>query len=275
MSYILEFNNSQSTDLVSNFRIKGVEKHIFNLVKNKKLTCTNINRIKNNKKNIITIQDFFADRMKVEDVHRYNLRIAKGRYPILNLLNPNNKYFLNSKFNDDNVMVNTEAKSIVFILESPHKDEYKYDKNLKAYIPIAPAQSKTGGRIEENICIVLNEIINNPRYTFSIPNGTYKVIMCNPVQFQTSLYYLHGKGLSNNKMFSKLRDDIWCELFNNQPQIETNFITRINSYNPKLILNGCTKTCKDLVRNSIRNNLPNIDYCEISHPSTWGNFDIK
>lgn len=211
--------------------------------------------------------------MKVEDVHRYNLVIKKGCYPILNI--HSNKYFLNSKFNDYNVKVNEDEGSIVFLLESPHKDEYKYDKSLKAYIPIAPAQGKSGRRIEENVCIILNEIINNPKYTVSVSEGTYKVIICNPIQFQTSLYYLHGKGISNNKMLSKLRNDIWYELFNKQHQIESDFIERVNSYNTKLILNGCTKECKDLVGKSIKSNLANIPYCEISHPSTWGNFDIK
>lgn len=280
MEYILEFKQNQSNSLVSNFTKRDIEIDVFNQIRKRKLQCRNINkknlRIKafnhkegkwyNNRK--IVIEDFFSDSMRVEDVHRYNLKIRKGYYP--KLIPHSKNDIVNSKFNDCHIKVDENENSIVFLLESPHKDEY--DEKSNTYEPIAPAQGKTGKRIEENICIVINELICN--HNLNLSDGKYRIIICNPVQYQSSLYYLHGKGISSRKIYSNLRNEIWYEIFN-QCKIQADFKNRINSYNPKLILNSCTNECKKEVAAFINTNFPTLKYYETSHPSTWGNFNIK
>lgn len=214
---------------------------------------------------MITIENFFNDNMIVRDFYRYKIKISQNSYPIL--VKHNNKNISKSKFNDLYVMKDKDIDSIVLLLESPHKEEY-WESN-QVYMPISPAQKETGEKTENNICILINELISNPKYNLRLDDGEYRIIICNPVQHQTSLYYLY-----ESKIFKVLRDAIWSEIFN-QPKVQDYFLDRINTYKPKLILNVCTKECSEKVNGFIKGKIPVIKYYETNHPFSWGGFDIK
>ena len=262
MDYSIEFKQKNSR--VSEFKRNKSEK-AFKLINRATLPCKNINKVISSNSNLITIENFFNDTMIVRDVYRYKIKIQQSSYPIL--VKHSKNEIKNSKFNDLYVMRDKDIDSIVLLLESPHKDEYLESNQL--YIPISPAQKKTGDRIENNICILINELISNPKYNLRLNKGEYRIIICNPIQYQTSLYYLY-----KSKIFKKLRDDIWSEIFN-QPKVQDYFLDRINTYKPKLILNGCTKGCSEKINNFIKGKIPGIKYYETSHPFSWSGFNIK
>lgn len=268
MVYTLEFNQKQTSNLVSSPIKIHIEKNTFDTIKErvseKKLICTNI-KIGSITSNTIYINDFFSDSMKVEDVYRYIITVAKGEYPKLEK-HKNNK-FTNSDFNDYYCTCDNQTKSIILILESPHKDEYCNLNNI--YTPIAPAQGKTGNRIKNNISIVVNELINNKIYNSNLLDGEYRIIICNPVQFQTSLDYLHNEGI-----IKSLRDTVWNEIFK-QEKVKNDFLDRLKKYCPSLIINACTEGCSIEVDKFIKENFKDIEYYKTNHPFAWGDFNIK
>ena len=263
--YNISFSENASNK-VGAFTVKNKDQDIYNsmLVKQNQfkliLNSSNI-------KNIIT-QNFFSNNMIIEDVWRYNIKIGKNIYPVVKQNNNKDSKFTNSKYNDKEIKIDDKDNSIVLILESPHKDEYKI-KNGK-YIPIAPAQGDTGIGIDKNISIIINEFIENPKYNCSLSKGEYKFIICNPVQYQTSLYYFHK---SDSSKFKTLRNNIWKSIFE-QNSIKDDFLNRIDSYKPKLIINACTDKLKCKVKEVIKSNF-SVDYIETYHPSYWNGYDIK
>lgn len=110
-------------------------------------------------------------------------------------------------------------KLLVIVLESPHKDEFSKDI-------IGPALGSTGRMLDEQLELK----INNYLQTNSLQDGTYKIILMNGIQYQTSL------GI-NTEYF---RDRIWIKMW-----IENNyreeFINRLKTYEPDVIINLCTK----------------------------------
>lgn len=268
MEHTLVFNQKQTSSLVSSPIKIGIEKNTFDTIKERisenKLLCSNI-KITSTTSHRIEVEDFFSDGMKVEDVYRYIITVSKGKYPELEK-HKNNK-FVNSNFNDYYCTYDNQIKSIILILESPHKDEYCNLNNI--YTPIAPAQGKTGNRIKNNISIVVNELINNEIYNSKLSDGKYRIIICNPVQFQTSLDYLHNKGI-----IKSLRDIVWNEIFN-QEKVKDNFYNRISEYCPKLIINACTESCSKKVGDFIKTKFSNIEYHKANHPFAWGDFNIE
>ena len=268
MEYTLVFNQKQTSSLVPNPIKIGIEQNIFDTIKEristKKLLCNNI-KVTSVTLNEIVVEDFFSDIMKVEDVYRYIVTVCKGKYPKLEK-HTNNK-FKNSSFNDYCCSDDKETKSIILILESPHKDEYCNLNNI--YTPIAPAQGKTGNRIKNNISIVVNELINNEIYNSSLSSGKYRLIICNPVQFQTSLYYLHNEGIIKN-----LRDRVWKEIFN-QEKVKYNFYSRLSKYYPSVIINACTESCSKEVGDFIKTKFSNIEYHKTNNPFDCGYFNIE
>ncbi len=204
---------------------------------------------------------FFNDDKKVKNVFRG--KIIKNKKGEFHYSESENKSFCfnNSKYNDHPIEKDKEKKSIIIILESPHEKEY--DKGL---IPIAPAQGNTGVNIKNKICNVLNEI---PEKDKELLNGSeYRLLIINPVPFQTSLFELHGKSIKG--MYKTLRNNVWKTLWFHKKELKTDFKTNILNSNPVIILNCCTADLTDKIGEElISYKLKNVLIYRVYHPSCW------
>ncbi|HQO09732.1 MAG TPA: hypothetical protein PLK90_08350 [Clostridiales bacterium] len=204
--------------------------------------------------------DFDPSKNAVPDVWRYTIKIDKKR--CLSLVKSKVGYrtchveacknFLNNKNFPQDVDIakcisNAKCKFykkypvILLLLESPHKNEY-----TNAFIQIAPAQKSTGKCIESNIISLIEEI--NKRINPQLPiNTNYKLIIANPIPFQTSLHILKNKDSGFDDNQRKLRDRIWKSLWH-QNSLRYNFLNRLNNdYKPDLVINACTENLQPLV----------------------------
>jgi len=208
--------------------------------------------------NSVYISGVYSELKRVNDVYRYILQSKNG------------KLFIKKKFSNgignfnDQCSLKRANKSVVLVIESPHKDEYN-----KNYSPIAPAQGATGLKIEKYFCGIINKYKK-----IKLPTGNYDFIISNPVQFQTSLYHLHGVPLSSkNTAVSGVRDKIWKSIF---PYEIKNFHSRISNYKPMIIINACTVKLKPLVnkelkkwKNSNKSNSNVKIFTANKHPCIW------
>ena len=144
---------------------------------------------------------------------------------------------------------------IAVVLESPHKDEYN------AGVPLGPARGTTGRLFDSKFQNIFSQSVLNRHYL----STTYDVILINGVQFQCSL----GLPLSNSN--NKLnRDANWLNIFNNHGG-SADIVDRLQSLNPALIINLCTKGYSNLqmiLDRRLRFAL-SYPYTYGTHPSTW------
>lgn len=273
--YKIEFINNDTTgkekNLVSNFDI-WINEEVYNKIKENHYKYYKNIIIKDNLKRIV-VKDLFSNDMEVKDVYRYNINFEKNCYPKLITLDFKDKCYLESNFNDQIIEKEENIKSIVLILESPHKNEYiKLSNEQVEYKPVSPAQGATGKNIENNLEVIMNELIHKYKHIFK--EKTYKIIICNPVQYQTSLNCLHGNGLKSSKIYSNLRDEIWKTIFK-QNDIKENFKRRIRDYKPELIINACTMNLQPYIDEFLKENFNEVKLVKTNHPFAWGNFNIQ
>lgn len=201
--------------------------------------------------NIVKIKDVYIESKRVNDVIRYILSFKDNSFQI-----QEEKVGKIGKFKDKIISYKCNNESIVLIVESPHKDEYKNGK------PIAPAQGTTGYNIRKQICEKLNrsESING------FKEGNYNLMICNPVQFQCSLFDFYKLSLSGSSPVKGIRDKVFKEIYKFE---EKCFIYRLNSYSPKLVINASTSEVKPIVQKTLKENFKNILILEEFHPSNW------
>ncbi len=108
------------------------------------------------------------------------------------------------------------GKTIAVILESPHTAEFTDDL-------INPAIGKTG----DNLCHGFKETLPYLRLKNEMD---YRIILMNTIQYQCSL------GLNTKQ----LRDRVWIKLWFDYEK-RYDFINRLKTYNPDIIVNLCTK----------------------------------
>ena len=221
----------------------------FENVENEYIKCNN---------NQLVIKEAFFKAKKVDNVFRYCLKNKK-----LEFLKKDEENFKFSKFDDNLIDENDDTSNIIIVLESPHKDEYTFD-----FKPIAPAQGSTGKNIEKYIEKYILSILDNNK--LELNKKKYKILIVNPVPYQTSLNFIHKKALKNE--YKKLRNEVWKALWENA-NLKTEFESLINNLKPKLILNCCTKDLKCYVSDAINEkfnineNVYKIE--ELSHPCYW------
>ena len=155
------------------------------------------------------------------------------------------------------------AGTVVVVLESPHADEYvNGDVNSR----IAPAQGVTGCNMDRLLAHALcaDAIVEAGLH---VANNS-RVVIANPVQFQTSLWCIHGGRLEfegQNLNWRTLRDAVWKTLW---MELNNDFAVRLKGYRPTLILNCCTAKLQPEVTRWLRRDYGSIIYC-VTHPSTW------
>lgn len=250
-------NDFKEIDIDSNIYRK-IEGRIRDVNEN---TDINISEYEENRE--IIIENFLNEDKKVNDVCRYILT-REGRYYTRS---DNQKTIKNSDYKDDIVKSNENIKSIIIILESPHQYEYN-DK----FEPKAPAQGKTGEGIEFYIELIIYHLIK--REGITLDDDKYNVIICNPVQYQASLYHLHNNSIEGK--YKTLRNNVWKKLFDDETKKD--FIDRVKSYKPKLIINACTSDLKDCVQEELYKEFSqssDVEMIKSYHPSSWGCLGIE
>jgi len=117
---------------------------------------------------------------------------------------------------------------ISIILESPHINEFiiadVIDFSSRENINSRPANGKTGEYIDE----YLTDIFGNDFKV--LENGTYSLSLINSIQNQCSLG-------TDTRFY---RDRIWTICWFELNKYSNNFISRIKSFNPNIILNCAT-----------------------------------
>jgi hypothetical protein len=209
----------------------------------------------------IEIRDIFTERNRVGDAWRYKLKKEFDCcFKLLSLKNKSNIFF-HSKYFDRAALDANSIPAVVIIIESPHKEEYSYKGDLA---PIAPAQGKTGEKINDLFEELFNKQIANELAEYAIEE--FNVIICNPVQFQTSLFFAHGHPLTRPGVAS-IRDRVWRALM-----AYDHFKTRLITYKPKIIINACTAKLKGEINRIIRETKEldaGLFYWADSHPCMW------
>lgn len=108
---------------------------------------------------------------------------------------------------------NTDIKTVVIILESPHTAEYDGEF-------VSPALGTTGKNLQKHFSDIFRSIYNK---------DDYRIILMNSIQYQCSL------GVNTHKY----RDNMWLKLWFKE-NLRKNFIKRLISYEPDIIFNFCT-----------------------------------
>lgn len=270
-----DYNNTVNNDKYTiNFKCEvnfsvDIAKEIFDKIKDResdvnKLKGIGIFILQEENKNDIDITGFFDSSKRVPNVERYILKKRKcGCYYEIDEGIKRKKDFVESDYCDSKPSNDKTSKSIVIILESPHQYEYNDD-----FEPIAPAQGKTGNMIKKYLDTLIYYLMS--KGMVDLKDDEYRVIICNPVPYQTSLYHIHDIALGNKKHgeeIKKIRDDVWTKLFN---KMQNDFTSDINSYNPILLINACTKGYRDKVTGIIKTDetLKDIATVETNHPSS-------
>lgn len=208
-----------------------------------------------NHKEVIVKPLIFDKKLKVPNVYRYSINEKRE----LMYFTEKSAEFNKSTFNDYNIEEEPELNSIVILLESPHQQEYDYNN----FAVKGPAQGKTGELIELEIVEIL-ENIDLPE------NAEIKIILINPIPYQTSLHYLHGGSLTKS-YFKKLRDDIWLTFWENEVIFQKELEETINKIKPLLILNACTKNLKQPINDFFIEKGWQDKIYLTNHPSGWWN----
>jgi hypothetical protein len=129
-------------------------------------------------------------------------------------------------------------KSIVLLLESPHRQEY----TKETWLPIAPAQhATTHGRITQVSQLLKSKPEIGEFLAGQAARGgvEYPLVIANPIQWQASLACYYPRGLRCD-----LRDEVWNKLWNYEESgeypLRADFLKRLKSYNPAVVINACT-----------------------------------
>lgn len=209
----------------------------------------------------ILVNECFGEINRVPDVSRYHI-------------GDNGQLIHHCDVPESRLQRQPQLRSIVLLVESPHKDEYQFG-NINC--PIAPANGASGRNIHRCLRRVLSCIEAMHIEAGLIVPGCH-VVISNPIQFQTSLHAIHGTPLSNEHAMT-LRNDVWRALWNEgegvSGYIKLCFRVRLYTYRPSLIINACTgdweeiDSLKRYVGEFVRAELQNVPLYNVSHPASW------
>lgn len=153
---------------------------------------------------------------------------------------------------------NRVVKKIALLLESPHKDEY-----TPQFIPVGPAQGKTGTNIANKIHYKLIGDLAVLQQSLS-PHCDYEVKLINCVQYQCSCYhFLNAVSLFHDR---RNTDQVFRAFFKH---LKSDFISRVQNYQPDFIYNCCTKSVTGVVSTCINKHFQGAIIFKGNHPSRW------
>lgn len=130
-----------------------------------------------------------------------------------------------------------DLKTIAVILESPHKDEF--DQRL---LPNGIVSKPLNHQKSREALTTILEIVTTQFYD---ANMQYRIVLINAVKFQCSL----GRDLTKNEN-KDIRNENWIK---NWIDYQDEFIERLNSITPDLIINLCTQGSYKIDDNRFQN----------------------
>lgn len=139
-----------------------------------------------------------------------------------------------------------EHKTIVVILESPHKNEFLGNE-------IQPAKGITGKMLQRYFVEVAEQS--------HLCDGKYRIVLMNSIQYQCSLGHTPDM----------YRDHIWLSLWFNEKMSE-NFTKRLKEYRPDVVYNFSTKGShkKETLDKSLPSHCINDRYIQYCAPAYTG-----
>ena len=222
---------------------------------------------------VVTIDHTFDRQNVVPDVDRYRLRRNDNRFALcchpVRAVSPDSNHYCDVPPGHPN---RDYSKTLVIVLESPHKDEFRCNVGQ----PIAPAQGQTGSGIEK----FLDCMLHSCDALYGDLEEDTRVVLVNPVQFQTSLV-----AVVKCSNWSKVRTAVWRALWNHRPAvthqnyegqttdalypIRSNFMERLVELRPDYVVNACTLELKPCIRSFLERCFGDLDRYEGDHPSSW------
>jgi hypothetical protein len=201
--------------------------------------------------------DIFQNKHRVHDVWRYTVEAGNEDIEFMSV----DKTIPLSDFKDRPAADAVDAKIILLILESPHKSEYKHDKQSFTLKPKAPAQGYTGRNIHDYLSDILKKIPD-------LTEGSYNLVISNPIPYMCSL------GIFTDKLNTRIRDDVWNAIWDisnkkDEYVIRDDFIARCKLYDPEYVINCCTAKLKKNVTDSLLANGFIKNLYTAHHPSAW------
>ncbi len=236
----------------------------FNIDKCIRTHLLNNKFVSNENSKLTILNTFFSKKHKMPNVCRFILKKVSGKYELIEHKNKSKK-FKNSCFIDQDLFFKNELPAIVLVLESPHDKEY----NNKTFEPKAPAQQDTGDIIFEKLEKVIN---THNKKLLKLDKEEYRVIIINPIPYQTSLFHIHQQPLQG--VYATLRNNVWKALWKNDNTYKVDLKKIIHEVNPEIVINACTATLSKFVKLE----LSDLDYNKYSkfiicHPSSWKRSD--
>ena len=218
------------------------------------------------------IMHMFDRGKAIPDVERYNICKSNCTVRLVSHRRGRHNVRLDeSNYNDCLCRPQYRGDTVVLLLESPHEDEYDNCGD-----PIAPAQGTTGRNTHSHLECVLRRILHNNMRQIRSGCNT-RVILCNPVQFQTSLHMI-----LDVEWQKSWRDKVWLTLWN-EPIIQQCFRARMALYNPKFAINACTGERTRPRQHNINSPKRKVtaflkcigvdNIYETGHPSSWRSQD--
>lgn len=207
----------------------------------------------------LRINGLFEEAKRVTDVWRYTIKNKDGDY-----------FFAcreDTCFQQNSCEIDLSTQlpiggNIVLLLESPHKDEYSKDG---LFTPLKPAMGNTGERIAKHFPFLFKKNCSDWGKA-----EAYKLIIANPVQYQASLYEIHGIALTGknreNKRAQSLKTKIWRILFRTE---RSAFLERMKQYQPQIIINACTSKLRAVVQKQLGEIQTKTIFFTSKHPSVW------
>ena len=208
----------------------------------------------------VEVVGMFGDENRVPDVQRYRVCVVGDCIRVT----PNAHREVapeRNRYADLTADGQGSAKTVALVLESPHATEYCRGDRLGH--PIAPAQGTTGARIDSHLEGILNAEANE--MVRDQLNDKARVLLVEPIPFQTSLAAIHGEPLRRVKA---LRDAVWKTLWD-VCSLREDFRNRLQLYRPDIIVNCCTYSLKDTLTQFLQiEGYSDITF-DADHPSSW------
>ena len=198
----------------------------------------NQNRVRICDNGDVIVTGMFGSRNIVPDVYRYDIRRCQNGNGFT--LSPHSVCEVNPRRHNnymDRPAINAGTPSLVVVVESPHKEEY-HNANLSCPIAAAQGDTHTPGSTGYGIHHHLAEIVNLVDNDVTDMGDVYSVIIANPIRWQTSLSSLHNQPVRNSP-WKELRDAVWSALWG-IAAVRCDFLSRLCSYNPSIVVNACT-----------------------------------
>jgi hypothetical protein len=160
---------------------------------------------------------------------------------------------------------------VVVVLESPHDDEYDYANGQ--FSPKEPLMDE--GSQKRLRCHLVRLALAAAREKNVALSDDVDIVLCNPIQFQTSLHRLIRPEQNGNKgdLRQGIRNATWKGLWNykngSSYPFRNEFKKRLREFAPCLVINASTCVLRSHLRTFFEG-MPALNVVEVTnHPSRW------